>query len=67
MHGLIESTRDIIELIDEIKDDLNKVVNNNKIAAQRVRAKSVELEKLFKAHRKLSLDMFGLQKNRIKS
>lgn len=62
MLELLELTRDIIELSNEINEDLNKVINLNKTAARRVRTNSVELEKFFKAYRKLSLEILGFEK-----
>lgn len=62
MLELIKLSKDIIELSNEINSELDKVMNSNKRAAQRVRTKSIELEKLFKAYRKLSLENLGFEK-----
>jgi len=62
MLELMQLSKDIIKLSNEINTELEKVMNSNKRAAQRVRTKSIELEKLFKAHRKLSLEKLGFDK-----
>lgn len=62
MLELIKLSKEIIELSNEINSELDKVMNSNKRAAQRVRTNSVKLEKLFKAYRKLSLEILGFEK-----
>ena len=47
----------ILTKVDTLSTDLNKSAKGNKSAAQRARVASVELSKLFKEYRKVSMNM----------
>jgi hypothetical protein len=52
----LESTDEMSTIIEAIIKDIPKVHQGNKLAAQRVRCATIELSKVTKQWRKLSLD-----------
>ncbi len=57
-----KTTDDMSDLIDMIMKDIPKVHRGNKSAAQRVRCATIELAKISKKWRKLSLELDKLDK-----
>lgn len=53
--GLKETTNHMKKLIEEIMHDLEKAVEGNKTAAQRVRTNSIKFAKVSKVYRKESI------------
>lgn len=53
--GLKETIQDMHDLLSPIIKDLNKVGRGNKAAAQRVRTRTIKLEKIAKRFRKESV------------
>ena len=55
MSTLTTTVREMEELLTEIQSDLTKAKSGNKAAAQRVRTKTIRLEKTAKSYRKESI------------
>jgi hypothetical protein len=52
-----KATDEMSDLLNEILRDMPKVYKGNKLAAQRVRTATIELTKISKKWRKLSMDL----------
>lgn len=52
----MKSTDEMTDLIESIMKDMPKVYRGNKLAMQRIRCATIELSKISKKWRKLSLD-----------
>ena len=52
----MKSTDEMTELLEAILKDMPKVYKGNKLAMQRIRCATIDLTKLSKKWRKLSLD-----------
>lgn len=54
--GYQQATEDLVELMEEVLKDVPKALKGNKTAAQRIRTRTIELTKVSKEWRRLSLD-----------
>ncbi len=54
--AFLETTEELVELLQMILEDVPKMLKGNKTAAQRIRTKTIKITKVSKVWRKESLD-----------
>lgn len=54
--SFLQTTEELVELLQTILEDVPKMLKGNKTAAQRIRTKTVKIAKISKVWRKESLD-----------
>ncbi len=62
--SFLETTEELVELLQSILEDVPKMLKGNKTAAQRIRTKTIKIAKVSKVWRKESLDQ---ERKKVKS